>query len=223
LSLYEEAILKLLKEGPMQRQQIIKQLCPVVMSLKKLQETLNELEDFDKIKAISKRIGGSRRWSTWYALPGDIYLLDMDAGMVVGAIKRLWDVLLRPPTVQEIATETCMIPQDAERLAYKIAAQIGWFPPNLELMKDATEKLGEVLVCAVRIRDGNVSKFNYKRDPETLQEAERFLKNHPEMLPKLSEDGRDVFFWPNETLKYLGIYYKPKDRRFPSRPIARSC
>jgi len=44
-----------------------------------------------------------------------------------------------------------------------------------------------------------------------MKEAERFLKEHPEMLPKLDEDGEFVA-WSPEALKYLGESCKPKDR-----------
>jgi hypothetical protein len=58
LSVYEKAVLDLLKEGPKQRKWIVGQLCPRIMSQKKAQKTLNELENAGKVKAVSKRIGG---------------------------------------------------------------------------------------------------------------------------------------------------------------------
>ncbi|MFB0522949.1 MAG: hypothetical protein ACETV1_04200, partial [Candidatus Bathyarchaeia archaeon] len=56
----------------------------------------------------------------------------------------------------------------------------------------------------------------YSNDPEIVTEGERFLKEHPKMLPKLSEDGMQVASWPHETLRYLGKNYQPKDRHRPS-------
>jgi len=82
------------------------------------------------------------------------------------------------------------------------------------MVEEAREKLGEALVCAARMKDGKPSNWaeTYSDDPETLREGERFLREHPEMLPKLSDDGMRVASWPTETLKYLGKYHQPKDR-----------
>jgi hypothetical protein len=220
LSVYEKAVLELLKNGPKQRKEIVKQLCPKIMSIKKLQNTLNLLVSEGKLKAVSKRMEGSRRWTTWYTLPKHEYLLEVDAGRVVAAIERLWKILLRPPTVQEIAVETGITPQGAEKLAYKLADETGWFPPKPELVKDAAERLGEVLVCAARIRDEKVSNFTYEDDPETMEKAKQFLKEHPEMLPKLDKYGEKVVYWPPEALKYLGKWYEPKDRIRPYFGVA---
>jgi hypothetical protein len=82
------------------------------------------------------------------------------------------------------------------------------------------------LVCAARIRDLGVSQakadFSWDDDKEILQEAEPFLEGHPEMLPKLTDEGEDVASWPSEALKYLGKSYKPKDRSQPYVRVVRS-
>jgi hypothetical protein len=216
LSVYEEAVLGLLKSGPKRSKEIIKQLCPRIMSRRKVQNVLNELESGGKVKVVSQRIEGTRRFTTWFALPSQQYLLSVDAGRVVAAIERLREVLLRPPTVEEIAIETGITPSSAEKWAYELAEQTGWFYPRPGLIKDAAERLGEVLVCAARIRDDVISDFDYESDPEIVREAEHFLKKHPELSPKLSEDGVDVVSWPSETLKNLGKWYKPKERIQPT-------
>lgn len=54
-------------------------------------------------------------------LPGQEYLLDVNAARVIAAIERLKPVLLRMPTVDEIAVEAGITPQEAEKLAYKLA------------------------------------------------------------------------------------------------------
>lgn len=226
MSAYEKAVLDLLKEGPKQRKWIIGQLCPKIMSQKKAQKTINELENARKIKAVSKRIEGSRRWTTWYVLPGQEYLLETDAGRVIAAIERLKVILMRPPTVDEIAVETGITPDGAEKLAYKLAAQTGWFNPKPELIRDSREKLGEVLVCAARMRDGKVGEdgkskdFDYESDVEIVAEAKRFMKMHPDLLPKLTGNGDDVVSWSLEALKYLEKVYKPKDRMMPYVGVA---
>ena len=221
MSHYEKAVLDLLKDGPKQRKWIFEQLHPKIMSEKKLQSTLNELEVDKKIVGASRRVEGHRNWTTWYMLPGQEYLLDVDAGRVIAAIERLKTVLFRPPTVDEIAVETGFTPAEAEKLAYKLATQAGWFNPQPKLIEDMKAKLGEVLVCAARMRDGKVSNkgkskyFDYekeKADAEIIEEAERFLKNHQNLLPKLADDGQLVASWPSEALRFLGEDYKPKDR-----------
>ena len=222
LSLYEKAVLDLLKNGPIQRKETLKQLCPKIMSQKKAQSTLNDLEEDGKIKAISKRMDEPKRnWSTWYVLLGQEYLLDIDAGRVIAVVESLRGILFRPPTVTEIAIDTGITPENAEKLAYKYASQTGWFNPHTqpELIKEATEKLGEVLVCAARIRDGKVKEngdsedFQYTNELEIIEEAKHFLKKYPRMLPKLTYDSEEheVFSWPNEAQKYIGNY-KHKNR-----------
>ena len=145
--------------------------------------------------------------------------------VVIKTIKEWTDIGFRYPTPMEIANETDLSPQEAEALARKTKDKTGWAMPNEGLIESAVEKLGEVLVCAARKRDGTISNFDYKKypdDPEILEEAERFLKEHPEMLPKLTEDEEDVVSWPREALKYLGKIHKPKDRHITFVAVIRS-
>lgn len=221
MSHYEKAVLDLLKDGPKQRKSLVEQLCPKVMSQKKLQKTLNELESAGKAVSVSRRMEGRRNWTTWYMLPGQEYLLDVDAARVIAAIERLKPVLLRMPTVDEIAVESGVTPQEAEKLAYKLATQTGWFNPTPELVRDARVRLGEVLVCAARIRDklvtetGGSKDYDYEDDAEIVEEAKRFLKEYPQLLPKLSSDGEKVVEWPTEALRFLGENYVPVERQRP--------
>ncbi len=221
VSYYEKAVLDLLKDGPKQRKSLVGQLCPKVMSQKKLQKTLNELESAGKAVSVSRRMEGRRNWTTWYMLPGQEYLLDVDAARVIAAIERLKPVLLRMPTVDEIAVEAGITPQEAEKLAYKLATQTGWFNPSPELIRDARVRLGEALVCAARIRDKHVAEdgksenFDYDDDHGVVEEAKRFLKDYPHLLPKLADDGGAVVFWSQEALRFLGENYVPKERQQP--------
>lgn len=221
MSHYEKSVLDLLKDGPKQRKWLLAQLCPKIMSQKKLQKTLNELEDGGKVIGLSKRVEGRRNWTTWYVLPGQEYLLDVDAGRIIGAIDRLKAVLLRMPTVDEIAVEAGVVPGEAEKLAYKLATQTGWFNPKPELIRDARVKLGEALVCAARIRDKKVGEegkseaFDYDEDAVIVEEAKRFLRDYAGLLPKLTPDGEGVVSWSSEALKFLGEDYKPVERAIP--------
>jgi thiamine pyrophosphate-dependent acetolactate synthase large subunit-like protein len=71
---------------------------------------------------------------------------------------------------------------------------------------------------AARIRDkqvdidGSSKSFDYEEDTRIVEEAKRFLKEHPKLLPTLSKDGEKVLEWPSEALRYLGDSYIPKDR-----------
>ena len=221
LDVYEKAVLDLLTSEPKQRKWLVEQLCPKIMSKRKLQGTLNGLEEAGQIKKVDRRI--NRRMTVWYALPEHEYLLNVDEGRMLSAMERLKKILFRPATVDELAVETGVTPAVAEKLAYKLAAQAGWFNPSPELIGNTREKLGEILVCAARIKQ-NVSDADlnqiYDNDPETIMEAKRFLKEHPEMVPSLQPDKYFhpvswCLSWPDEALKYLGSPHKPKTRLVP--------
>ena len=144
---------------------------------------------------------------------------------VVSAVKRWKEVAFRYPTTAEIANELGIKLEDAELLVLKTEHKTRWWAPNEAIIESATEKLGEVLVCAARMRDGHVKDgkseyFDYENDREILEEGERFRQEHPEVLPKLTEDGDDVVSWPSEALKYLGKIYTLKDRRIPCFGVA---
>ncbi|MCW4046133.1 MAG: hypothetical protein NWE99_01020 [Candidatus Bathyarchaeota archaeon] len=226
VSHYEKAVLDLLKEGHKQRKSLLEHLCPKIMSQKKLQKTLNELESAGKAVSVSKRIEGRKNWTTWYMLPGQEYLFDVDAARIIAAVERLKQVLLRMPTVDEIAVEAGITPTEAEQLAYKLATQTGWFNPAPELIRDARVKLGEALVCAARIRDKHVTEdgksesFDYNDDAEIVKEAKRFLKDYPQLLPKLADDGDEVVSWSQEALRFLGENYTPESRNRPYVGVA---
>ncbi len=222
LDVYEKAVLDLLNSGAKQRKWLVEQLCPKIMSKRKLQGTLNGLEEDEKIKRVDKRI--NRRMTAWYVLPEHEYLLNVDEGRMLSAMERLKKLLFRPATVDELAVETGLTPAVAEKLAYKLAAQTGWFNPSPELIAYAREKLGEVLVCAARIKQNVFSDADlnhiYSDDAEIMIEAKRFLKEQPEMIPTLQPD--QVYHpigwrlsWPDEALKYLGSPHKPKPRPIP--------
>lgn len=64
----------------------------------------------------------------------------------------------------------------------------------------STVYLGEVLVCAARMRDGKPEDWHelYEDEdgPQIKKEAEWFLKKFPNMLPRLTEDGEKVWLPP---------------------------
>jgi len=138
--------------------------------------------------------------------------------IAIEAVNRWKSLAFRYPTLNEVADEIGVDLEGAAALIHRTKNETGWFAPNQGIIEGAREKLGEVLICASRIKEGIVSNFNYENDQEILKEAERFIKKHPKMLPKLSERG-DVSYWPPEALKYLGANYKPKNRRIPTGAI----
>jgi hypothetical protein len=221
VTIYDDAVLKLLKDGPMRRQSLLNQLCPAIMSKNKLQKTLNALTLELKIIKSPRFPDSGGRCESWYTLPGQRYLLEVDAGKIIEAIERLKPLLLRMPSVDEIAVEVGITPSEAESLAFKFAAQKGWYNPTRKLIEDARVRLGEALVCAARIRDNQVDmnsnskSFDYEEDARIVEEAKRFLKEYPKLLPTLSKDGEKVIEWPSEALRYLRDNYIPKDRPIP--------
>ena len=221
---YAKAVLNLLKDAPKRRQWLVNQLCPKVMSERKLDKTLKELTAEGKIIKDSRQPESKGGWETWYMLPNNRYVLEVDTARIISAIERLNPLLLRMPTIEEIAREVAITPKEAEPLLYKLATQTGWYNPTEQLIKDAKVSLGEALVCAARIRDKHVDKngksktFDYEKEPtdnKVLEDAKRFLKEQPTLLPKLSKDGEQVTTWPYNTLQFLGENYTPIDRQEP--------
>ncbi|MDD3792991.1 MAG: hypothetical protein PHY74_07655 [Candidatus Bathyarchaeota archaeon] len=222
---YAKTTLNLLKDGPKRRQWLVNQLSPRIMSERKLDKTLKELVEEGKIVKHSKTSEEKGGWETWYMLPDHRYLLEVDAQKIDGAIERLKPLLLRMPTVEEIAVEAGITPTEAEQLSYRFATQTGWYKPTRKLIEQTKTILGEALVCAARIRDRHVDEngkskdFIYEQDLEDdniLKEAKRFLKDYPSLLPELSKDGDEVVEWPSNTLRLLGENYSPIGRQRPN-------
>lgn len=221
---YAKAVLDLLKDAPKRRQWLVNQLCPLVMSEKKLDKTLKELTDERKIVKDSRKPESRGGWETWYTMPNHRYLLEVDAARIIGAIERLKPLLLRMPTVDEIAREVGITPKDAEPLVYKLTSETGWYNPTQQLIEDARVRLGETLICAARIKDhlvdenGESERFDYDKEPEDatiLDNAKHFLKEKPTLLPSLSKDGEQVVAWPSGAMGLLGDNYVAKDRIKP--------
>ena len=95
---------------------------------KKLQKTLNKLEDEKKIVCIPKRSKENRKWLSWYALPKHKHLISFEEKIIVETIRKLKDKLFRYPTVKEIACEFGIPLKNASDLAYKYAPITGWHP-----------------------------------------------------------------------------------------------
>jgi hypothetical protein len=123
-----------------------------------------------------------------------------------------------------LALELAVVPAEAERLLYKYAKLNGWYHPTNRELGEARYLLGESLICASRIKDNHIADngksetFEYEEveDAIVLSTAKRFLKEHPTLLPTLSNNGREVTSWPAQTLRYLGGDYQPSKKHLPN-------
>jgi hypothetical protein len=191
----------------------------IVALLKKQPQEMDELckragvhpSTFYRFRSLLEKKGILKKTEGGYAL----WTYDEKEKLIADVVDRWKRLGFRYPTVEEIADEAGIVPEEAKILVYKTKKETGWFMPNEGIIDSAREKLGEALVYAARMKEGkpsNLAKI-YSDDPETVKEGERFLKEHPRMLPKLSEDGMRVTSWPTEASKYLGKDHQPKDRR----------
>jgi len=185
MSFYEEIILKILENGPLPRASLIKLLCPKIMSQKKLQKTLNKLEDENKIVCIPRRSGKNKKWLSWYALQKHKHLLSFEERIVVETIKELRNMLLRFPTIDEIACKLGITPEDAIKLAYKYAPETGWHPPSPEEISNSAKKLKEILKIAAYLKHNPNSQYVKSKNPEMVKYAKLFLIKYPKLIPKV--------------------------------------
>jgi len=70
---------------------------------------------------------------------------EVDDSKIATAIERLKPLLLRVPTIDELAVEVGITPAEAENLAYKLASKTGWYNPSEKLIENSKAKLGEIL------------------------------------------------------------------------------
>lgn len=190
-------IIALLKEQPLEMDELCKRAGI-------------SLNTFFRIRPLLKKRGIIKETQKGYAL----FTYNEAEEQVIEAIDRLKNLAFRYPIIEEVAAEVAKTPEEAKRLIYKTVDRTGWFAPNKGIVESARERLGEVLVCAARIRDMKPSDLEkvYRNDPEILREARRFLEQNPEMLPRLSENVMKVISWPHEAIKYLKKPYEPKPR-----------
>lgn len=153
---YKVAIIQELRNGPKLRFELVKILIEEkkVMSAKKLEKTLAELEDEGKIIRKPTELPGSRKYTSLYSLIEDEELLaeykPKRIGKIVGrkpttlegslkrAIPKLKSKLKRNPTKEEIAIEVGKIPKEIEKSLFKLAKQLKWSPPkrDIKIKKD---------------------------------------------------------------------------------------
>ena len=178
MAFYREAVIKVLEQGSKPRYELVRELCPRIMSKKKLQNTLNELEDEGRIVNVPKRIEGTHRRTSFYALLKHRYLLEVEFGLVVKALKRLRLELCRNPEPEEIAAKIGADRQSVERLIFEYAPELKWKPPTQEEKEEAKKLRERARKLAASIKfsldeDINVSELSM----EDVRRADFLLKH----------------------------------------------
>lgn len=178
LPFYRKAVIEVLKKGPKPRHELFKELCPRMMSQKKLQNTLNELGDERIIVCVPKRIGETHKWTSFYALPKHRYLLEVGLDQVAKALKYLRSELCRNPEVEEVAAKIGVDPESVRKLLFKYAPDLKWKPPMPEEKEEAKKLREEARKLAARIKyslDNEISLS--KISMEDIKRAEFLLKH----------------------------------------------
>jgi len=178
LTYYEKTVLEALKNGPKPRNVLFKELCPKTMNIKKLQTTLNELEDEGRIICRPRRIGESHKWTSVYALPKHRHLLEADYSQIARAVKYLRLELCRNPEVEEVAAKIGEDPEGVRKLLFKHASELRWKPPTPEEKEEAKKLRERARKLAASIKfsldeDINVSELSM----EDVRRADFLLKH----------------------------------------------
>lgn len=174
---YEEIVISALENGPRPRYGLVEELCPREMSKKKLQSTLNSLEDEGRIICRPQRIGKTHKWTSVYALPKHRHLLQVDYGQVAKAVEHLRLELCRNPDVEEVAAKISKDPSDVRRVVYQHAEELNWKPPTPADMSEAEKSQKKAREAAALVK---YSRENYI--PEKASRVElrcgEFLLEH---------------------------------------------
>jgi len=184
LDYYEKAITKALKNGPNPRNNLVKELCPKIMSKKKLQNTLNELEDEGKIICHPKRFSNSHKWTSFYALPKHRHLLEADYSQVIRAVKDLRLTLCRNPDVEEVAAKIGEDPENVRKILFKHALMLRWNPPTLaekEEVRELQNRAREVAAVIKYSKEddyGLEEKISESEISRQVLESAQFLLEH---------------------------------------------
>lgn len=184
LPFYEKTVIKTLKNGPKTRKELVEEICPKMMSKKKLQKTLNELEDEGRIICHPRRFDKSHKWTSVYALPKYRHLLELDYGRVVRVVKYLRLRLCRNPDVEEVAVKIEEDPENVRKTLFKHASELKWSPPTKK-EKEETRKLqnrAREVAAVVKYRkeddyglEEKISKSDISRE---VLESAQFLLEH---------------------------------------------
>lgn len=158
MSVYEKAVINALKNGPKVRNKLVEEICPNIMSVKKLQTTLNYLENEGKVVCVPKRLDKTRKWTSYYALPKHKFLLEVDLSQVANAVRYLRLELCRNPDVEEVAARVGGDPESIRTLLFIHAPELRWKPPTAEEKERAQTLRQKAWALAAQIK--------YSRDDE---------------------------------------------------------
>jgi len=183
LTYYEKTVLEALKNGPKPRNVLFKELCPKTMSIKKLQTTLNELEDEGRIICRPRRIGESHKWTSVYALPKHRHLLEADYSQIARAVKYLRLELCRNPEVEEVAAKIGEDPEGVRKLLFKHASELRWKPPTPEEKEEAKKLREKARKLAAMIKYSLDNEIDLSEiSVEDIKRAEFLLKHQFESI-----------------------------------------
>jgi chaperonin cofactor prefoldin len=176
-SIYEKAVLETLKSGPKMRKELVEELCPRRMSVKKLQSTLNYLVDAEKIVRVPKTIGKTQKYTSFYALPQHKYKLETNLDEIAKAVKELRLELCRSPEVEEVAARIGVDPDIVKKLLFEHAPDLRWKPPTLEDREEAKNLRRKALELAAQAKYGLTRQIGLSEiSVEDVDRAEFFLK-----------------------------------------------
>jgi hypothetical protein len=178
MSDYEKPVLESLKSGPKSRNELFRDICPKIMSEKKLQKTLNELEDEEKIICRAKRIGDSHKWTSVYALPKHRHMLEVDYSRVTRAIKELRLELCRDPDVEEVAAKIGEDLENIRKILFEHAPELQWRPPTSGEKEEAIKLYKKAREIASLIKFSQEKYISESEaSTEVLSCAQFILKN----------------------------------------------
>lgn len=197
LSHYRKAVRKALKNGPKARFELVGELCPIIMSEKKLQNTLNELVDEGVLVKKRKRTDDTYRELTYYALRRHRYLLEVELGQVVKALKYLRLELCRNPEVEEVAAKIDKDPESVLKILFEHATELRWKPPTPEEKEEAKKLRMQARKLAARIKfsfDGEISLSEVSM--EAIKNAECLLERQFNSIKEEDIDSSGLVLFP---------------------------
>ena len=199
LSRYEVAVLEALRNGPRRRKDLVSAIVDVgIMSQRKLQKTLNELVDAEKIVRTQRREEGTHRTAIWYALPRHRHLLEVDFGELATAVKNLRVELCRNPDVEEIAARIGKDPDDTRRTVFEHAPELDWHPPTSEEKEEAKELCQKALGLAAEIKFSVEDEEEISKLSINVLENSVFLLGHRlETIKQENLPNKPIVLFPN--------------------------
>jgi predicted ArsR family transcriptional regulator len=176
---------------------------------------LKKLRNANKVATRIREIPG-RGPQTEYLLAEEAPQKDEDR--VKEGITDFYDFMRRHPDREELTRHVGNItPEKAEKIAYEISIETGWFPPTESEKSKKTFLVLESLILAAKIRLNSNKDWLAGRfyTPEHLKLAKHYASKYPELIPTLDSKQEEVALWPEGLRKYfeeesLAPYLTPK-------------